>query len=131
MWAFPYGHDDSFFYFHRWEALLPKRLQSQNIVNAEESQERREKLREIQKRVRLKSWWHEGHFYSRITPKGQPPASWYLWNNPKEWAQLAGKKLWTWMRYTPEAPLEKVPVSRDHLEIFIPLTAQALPQSVD
>lgn len=137
LWAFPYGHDDPFFYFHKWEQKLPKRLKDKAILTAPKEahenilKERDEAMREIRNRYRLTSWWHTGPFYSRIRPQCQPIASWYLWENPREWAKIAGKQIWMWHRNHVEQPLYKVSYCKDHLEIFVPMTAKKLPQFVD
>lgn len=137
VWAFPYGHNDAFFYCHKWSALLPKRLQSKAIMEetnpdarAALCEERDAAMKKIQARVRLTDWWHTGPFYSRIRRPGNPVANWHLWENASDWAKLAGKQIWTYNRWNSNGPLVKNSYSKDHFEIFAPMTAQKLPPFV-
>ena len=126
IWAFPFGYQDAFFYHHVWSKQLPKRLQNEAlnaIANKEEQAARCEeaetKLREIRKREKLKRFWHGGPFYSRIHPSGRFfIKEWFLWNSPKDWAEVASKTLKSWMRHGDS--LFQIEHSADHLEVFIP-----------
>jgi hypothetical protein len=126
-WAFPWPHQDAFFYYHKWEEFLPKRLRDEAMEAAHDRDkdeweklcaEREQKMRDIQKREKLSTFWCGGPFYSHILPNGQP-GNWHLWQSPTDWAREARKHLWTNVRVGER--LMKVPYAADHLELFIPI----------
>lgn len=137
VWCFPFPHHDYFFAYHQWESKLPKKYApykigegrnkmygiTENMTEEEASDwhnERERLLEEIKKRFRPSKFWYGGRFYSHIPHSGgiSQYNTWFLWDNVKEWAEVAKKKIWSYNNYNGE--VFKIKYSADHLEIFIP-----------
>lgn len=132
IWAFPYPHHDPFFYWHRWEQLLPKKYKNLGRIEDDELrnqliEERAIKLLEIQKRNRPKRFWYKGPFYSLIPHTSCHSHTWYLWENAGDWVKAAGKHIWQYHRTGIQ--LHKLKYSKDHLQIFVPMQKH-LPKAV-
>lgn len=133
MWAFPYPFHDAFFYFHRWEKRLTKRLSSAAIATETDQviadalwKERDAALAKCRKEFRPSKFWHGGPFYSHLSRDGSCDlAAWFLWSSAKDWVSVASKQLFSWQRDGDN--LFQVPYSVDHLEIFVPELAGNLP----
>lgn len=120
LWVFPYTKHDRFFvYPTQVEAMLPKEYQADGGSHPEEWWIKREALvKEIVKRAGQSVWWHTGGFWSHVFPSGNSNYStWYWWDSPKDWLQVAQKGIFTFHRAGNE--VFRLNYSSDHLELFL------------
>ncbi len=125
MWAFPFGYHDAFFYYHVWEARLPKRLNPKLIVKIEDDAareslwaEHEEKMKIIRKKIPLHQFWWSKGFWTRFNNKTTSVNGWYWWDSPRDWARVAKRELVKFDRYKDQIITYNYAV--DHLELFLP-----------
>jgi hypothetical protein len=139
VWAFPHPFHDAFFYWHKWERLLPKRLNlpypGEDATPEERdrwrdamdavAEERSARLKEIVRENPLSRFWCDRPFYSHIAPReDMTPAAWHLWDNARDWVAAARKHIWCrdgWERADGSRAVGRFRYSLDHMELFVPL----------
>jgi len=103
IWVFPWPFFDWFFAYHRWNLLLPKRLQDKEIIKIEDYDtkiklwdEREAWIKKAIKegRGRIKTIWHGGPFYARIPPDKTTvdELGWYRYERVKDYIEVATKQ---------------------------------------
>ncbi|MFA5489706.1 MAG: hypothetical protein WC284_10865 [Candidimonas sp.] len=149
IWVFPWPFHDAFFYYHRFEAGLPKkyRLADDEISWANKfpcqngcdentscnlcnhgvdknlinlwSKERQAWIDRNRKKM-IKTVWYNGPIYSRISPMGHVGLfDWYYWDNMRDWIAMARKNIWCYYSYGNGKFFKEI-YSVDHMELFIP-----------
>lgn len=115
MWAFPYPFFEKDFAYHKYQDLMPKRLQDTSW------EVQREWINTVGKKVLpVREFWYRGDVYSHFTTSG------YI-GNLAEWAVLDMKKVAGFIMSTgadrimlPETGrLSPFRTTVDHMEVFI------------
>jgi hypothetical protein len=78
LWAFPYPFYDSFFTYHKYLDIIPKRLRAESIKNfhydeqSELYEEQEKWINTIGKRVLpIREFWYQGDVFTHFTPQGE------------------------------------------------------------
>jgi hypothetical protein len=115
IWAFPWPLNDYFFSIHQGKKFVKKGHETGGIP------------REIVKtHLKTKQIWWDRPFYSRLAPDAKMmTADWYLWDDFRAFIACAERSRFMW---SPKYGRQKYSI--DHLEVFLPETAQELPRIV-
>jgi len=121
LWAFPYPFYDTFFTYHKYLDLIPKRFKGEDVSY----EEKEAWVNTVGKRILpIREFWYKGDLFAHFTPAGEIEdiASWSTMDATRLVKNIqssgADKSFW---RYEQEgkSKLARVNSSVDHLEVFI------------
>ncbi len=116
VWAFPWPLNDYFFSIHKGKSFLKKGTYEESGVPT----------KIVKTHLKTKQIWWNRPFYSRLAPDDKMMAAdWYLWDDFREFITKAERSRFLW---SPKYGRSKYSI--DHLEVFLPETAQELPRMV-
>lgn len=124
LWAFPYPFYDTFFTYHKYKDLLPKRLKESTY------EEQEEWINTIGKKVLpIREFWYKGDVFTHFTPNGEIGDTGLFNPENTDWVAMDALRLnqhiirgggnISFERYGEENKLSRYRTSVDHLEVFI------------
>ena len=128
LWAFPFPFYDTFFTFHKYTDLIPKRLRGENADWDEQYEWIKTTGRKV---LPIREFWYQGDVFSHFMPNGDIGNTGIFLSSDTEWsvtdvtklegliASSGGNKANYRYGEGENSKVELVRSSVDHLEVFI------------